>query len=81
MATHSILASLSANTSLRHDVSHKLGAMKPLMLQVVEANKGIKLVALVASVREITKTVGVVTPFIDAMLRLSRLVAHRRGLY
>ena len=65
----------------RHEVTRKLGAMKTSMLQDVEAGKGVELDALVASVREIGQMVGVATPFTDAMLGLTRLMARGRGLY
>ena len=65
----------------RHEITRKLGAMKTSMLQDVEANRGIELDALVASVREIGQKVGVATPFTDAMLGLTRLMARSRGLY
>ena len=65
----------------RHDVTRKLGAMKTSMLQDVEANKGIELDALVAAVAEIGQRVDVPTPYTDAMLGLTRLMARGRGLY
>ncbi len=65
----------------RHEVTRKLGAMKTSMLQDVEANKGLELDALVASVREIGQKVGIATPFTDALLGLTRLMARGRGLY
>ena len=65
----------------RHDVTRKLGAMRTSMLQDVEAYKGIELDALVGSVCEIGQKVGVATPFTDAMLGLTRLMARQRGLY
>ena len=65
----------------RHAVTRKLGAMKTSMLQDVEANRAVELDALVASVREIGQKVGVATPFTDAMLGLTRLMARQRGLY
>lgn len=65
----------------RHDVTRKLGAMKTSMLQDVEAHKGVELDALVASVREIGQKVGIATPFTDALLGLTRLMARGRGLY
>ncbi len=72
---------IDQSTEARHDITRKLGAMRTSMLQDVEANKGIELDALVASVREIGQKVGVSTPFIDAMLGLTRLMAQGRGLY
>ena len=65
----------------RHDVTRKLGAMKTSMLQDVEANKGIELDALVAAVAEIGQSVDVPTPYTDAMLGMTRLMARGRGLY
>ena len=65
----------------RHAVTRKLGAMKTSMLQDVEGNKGIELDALVAAVAEIGHKVGVATPYTDAMLGLTRLMARGRGLY
>ncbi len=65
----------------RHAVTRKLGAMKTSMLQDVEAGKGIELDALVAAVCEIGQKVGVSTPYTDALLGLTRLMARGRGLY
>ena len=65
----------------RHDVTRKLGAMRTSMLQDVEANKCIELDALVAAVSEIGQRVSVVTPYTDALLGLTRLMARGRGLY
>jgi len=65
----------------RHAVTRKLGAMKTSMLQDVEAGKGIELGALVAAVAEIGQKVGVATPYTDALLGLTRLMASGRGLY
>jgi 2-dehydropantoate 2-reductase len=65
----------------RHAVTRKLGAMKTSMLQDVEAGKGIELDALVAAVCEIGRKVEVATPYTDALLGLTRLMARGRGLY
>ena len=65
----------------RHAVTRKLGAMKTSMLQDVEANKGVELDALVAAVREIGQKVSIATPYTDALLGLTRLMARQRGLY
>ncbi len=65
----------------RHAVTRKLGAMKTSMLQDVEAGRGIELDALVSAVVEIGQKVNVPTPFTNAMLGLTRLMAGRRGLY
>ena len=65
----------------RHAVTRKLGAMRPSMLQDVEAGKPVELDALVASVRELGQLTQVPTPYTDALLGLSRLHARVRGLY
>ena len=65
----------------RHAVTRKLGALKPSMLQDVEAGKPVELDALVASVRELGQLTQVPTPFTDALLGLARLHARSHGLY
>ena len=65
----------------RHAVTRKLGAMRPSMLQDVEAGKPVELDALVASVRELGQLTQVPPPYTDALLGLSRLHARVRGLY
>lgn len=65
----------------RHAVTRKLGAMRPSMLQDVEAGKPVELDALVGSVRELGQLTQVPTPFTDALLGLARLHARVRGLY
>jgi len=64
----------------RHDMTRKLGAFKTSMLQDAEAGRPLELAALVASVREIGQHIGLATPFTDAMLGLTRLMAQTRGL-
>ena len=64
----------------RHAVTRKLGAFKTSMLQDVEAGRPIELNALVGAVREIGQHLRVATPFTDAMLGLTRLMAQTRGL-
>lgn len=65
----------------RHAVTRKLGAMRPSMLQDVEAGKPVEIDALVASVRELGQLTQVPTPYTDALLGLARLHARVRGLY
>jgi 2-dehydropantoate 2-reductase len=65
----------------RHAVTLKLGAFKTSMLQDVEAGKTVELDALVSGVRELGQLTGVSTPYIDALLGLSRLHASVHGLY
>ncbi len=64
----------------RHEITRKLGAFKTSMLQDAEAGRPLELEALVGSVREIGQHIGVATPFTDAMLGLTRLMAQTRGL-
>ncbi len=65
----------------RHQVTRKLGAFKPSMLQDVEAGKPVELDALVTVVRELGQRTGVPTPCTDVLLGLARLHARERGLY
>ncbi len=65
----------------RHAVTLKLGAFKTSMLQDVEAGKTVELDALVSGVRELGQLTAVSTPYIDALLGLSRLHARVHGLY
>jgi 2-dehydropantoate 2-reductase len=65
----------------RHQVTRKLGAFKPSMLQDVEAGKPVELDALVTVVQELGELTGVPTPFTDALLGLARLHARVHGLY
>lgn len=65
----------------RHLVTRKLGAFKSSMLQDANAGRSLELDALVAAVREIGQRVGVATPFIDAVLGLTRLFGRVHGLY
>ena len=65
----------------RHQVTMKLGAMKTSMLQDVLARKAVEIDALVGAVRELGQVTKVPTPFIDALLGLSRLHARTLGLY
>ena len=65
----------------RHAVTRKLGAFRTSMLQDVQSGKPVELDALVSAVRELGQLTGVATPFIDALLGLSRLHARGLGLY
>ena len=65
----------------RHAVTLKLGAFKTSMLQDVESRKTVELDALVSGVRELGQLTAISTPYIDALLGLSRLHARVRGLY
>ena len=65
----------------RHQVTAKLGAFKTSMLQDVEAGRAIELDSIVAAVQELGQRTGVATPFVSALLGLTRLFARVRGLY
>lgn len=64
----------------RHDLTRKLGAFKTSMLVDAERGKPIELDALVASVHELGKRTGVATPYIDALLGITRLFAQTHNL-
>ena len=64
----------------RHQVTRKLGAFKTSMLQDLEAGRRLELNALVGAVREIGQQLHLATPYTDAMLGLTRLMARTRGL-
>ena len=65
----------------RHVITRKLGAFRTSMLQDVEAGRPIELDGIVTAVHELGGRVGVATPYIDALLGLTRLFARVRGLY
>ncbi|RJF85524.1 2-dehydropantoate 2-reductase [Sphingomonas cavernae] len=61
-------------------VTRKLGAFKTSMLQDVEAGRPIELDALLAAPRAIGQRVGIATPYMDALLGLTRLFDSNRVL-
>ena len=65
----------------RHAVTRELGAFKTSMLLDAERGRPIELDALVTAVRELGQRTGVATPYIDALLGVTRLFAQSRGLY
>lgn len=65
----------------RHALTKRLGAAKTSMLQDVEGGKAIELDALIGAVHELGRLTNVPTPFIDALLGLTRLKARVAGLY
>jgi 2-dehydropantoate 2-reductase len=65
----------------RHAITRKLGAFKTSMLQDVEAGRAIELDSIVGAAQEIGRHLGMETPYIDAILGLTRLFARTRGLY
>ncbi len=68
---------IAQNPEDRHAVTRKLGAFKTSMLQDVEAGKPIELDALVGAVRELGQMTGVMTPFTDALLGLTRVFVSK----
>ncbi|MFI6638214.1 2-dehydropantoate 2-reductase [Streptomyces sp. NPDC050504] len=62
----------------RSEVTRKLGAFTPSMLQDARAGRPLELDALVGAVREIGAAVGVATPQVDTLLGLTRLAAATR---
>ncbi|HSI00517.1 MAG TPA: 2-dehydropantoate 2-reductase [Reyranella sp.] len=65
----------------RHAVTRELGAFKTSMLVDAERGRPIELDAIVTAVHELGRRTGVATPYIDALLGLTRLFAQSRGLY
>jgi 2-dehydropantoate 2-reductase len=65
----------------RHQVTRKLGAFRPSMLQDAQAGKSVELDALVTVVKELGELTQVPTPYTDALLGLARLHARVHGLY
>jgi 2-dehydropantoate 2-reductase len=71
---------ISMTPEERHVITRKLGAVRTSMLQDVEAARPIELDALIGSVAEMGRLVGVDTPNIDALLGLTRLFGRVRSL-
>ncbi|BCB77071.1 2-dehydropantoate 2-reductase [Phytohabitans flavus] len=65
----------------RNQVTRRLGAFKTSMLQDAEAGRPLELDAMVTVVREIAQATGTPTPYMDALLGLTRLNARQRDLY
>lgn len=65
----------------RNAVTRKLGAFKTSMLQDVEAERALEIDQLLAAPHEIAGRLGIATPYLDALLGLTRLFARTRGLY
>ena len=64
----------------RMAVTAKLGAFKSSMLQDVEAGRPIELEALVGAPREIARGAGVMTPQLDRIYAMTRLMGENLGL-
>jgi 2-dehydropantoate 2-reductase len=72
---------IAGSVEERHAITRQLGALKPSMLQDMEAGKPVELDALVTVVRELGQLTGIATPFTDALLGLARVCARAKGLY
>jgi 2-dehydropantoate 2-reductase len=72
---------IEASIDERMGFAHKLGAFKTSMLQDAERGTPVEIDALVTVVHQIGRIVGVATPFIDAVLGLSRLRGQSLGIY
>lgn len=64
----------------RMQVTRKLGAFRTSMLQDVEAGRAIEIDALLAAPRAIGERAGIATPYMDALLGLTRLFDSNRAL-
>lgn len=64
----------------RMQVTRKLGAFKTSMLQDVEAGRAIEVEALLGAPRAIGERAGIRTPYMDALLGMTRLFDAGRGL-
>lgn len=64
----------------RMQVTRKLGAFKTSMLQDVEAGRAIEVEALLGAPRAIGARAGIPTPYMDALLGLTRLFDSGRGI-
>lgn len=62
-------------------IARKMGAFRTSMLQDAESGRPLEIDQLLAAPREIARLVSVATPNLDALLGLTRLYAHGRGLY
>lgn len=65
----------------RIDGAAAVGAHRTSMLQDLELGRPMEIDALVTSVQELGRIVGIATPTIDAVLALTRLRARVAGLY
>jgi 2-dehydropantoate 2-reductase len=64
----------------RMAVTARLGAFKTSMLQDVEAGRPIELEALLGAPREIARANGIVTPALDRLYGVTKLMAKSLGL-
>ncbi len=62
-------------------MTRRLGTFKTSMFQDVESGKQVELDALVGTVRDIARQVGVATPEIDTLFGLARMHVPIHRLY
>jgi 2-dehydropantoate 2-reductase len=65
----------------RLEGTRRVGRQKTSMLQDVEAGRPVEIDALLTSITELGRRVGLATPDLDTLLGLTRLHARLRGLY
>ena len=68
------------NVEERIEFVRRVGAHRTSMLQDLEAGKVLEIGAIIGSVQEMGRIVGVKTPFIDALLGLVQQLADSQGL-
>lgn len=71
---------ISESADDRMAVTARLGAFKTSMLQDVEAGRPIELEALLGAPREIARAGGIVTPALDRLYGVTKLMAENSGL-
>jgi len=71
---------INEDPEARHQVTRKLGAFKTSMLQDVESGKPLEVEALMGSVLDIARHVGVDAPNVRAIYGLTSLFARNKGL-
>ncbi len=72
-------ARLPMSVDQRLEFARRVGAHRTSMLQDLEAGKDLEIGAIIGSVQEMGRIVGVETPFIDALLALVRQLAESQG--
>ena len=71
---------IEQSAEARMAVTRQLGAFKTSMLVDAQAGRALEIDALIGAVREIGQRVNLLTPNIDALLGLVRLMAKTQGL-
>jgi 2-dehydropantoate 2-reductase len=74
-------ATFKVDVERRINGAAKVGAHRTSMLQDLEAGKPLELDALLSSVQEMGRLVGVETPFIDAVLALAKQMGRSFNVY